>query len=106
MIANATKDGRVRAEKVVENAGGRLAKLRYSNVGVFQITQPNLAEEYSCSRKSRKDTPISLHLCGDVVVYETGYDADIVMNLYILLGPNEKGEQFQKNFLAQKSYYA
>jgi uncharacterized protein len=41
MVAAATKDGRSRAEKIIENAAGKLGGLRYSSVGVFQITAPN-----------------------------------------------------------------
>ncbi len=41
MIAAATKDGYTRAEKIVENAAGSLGSLRYSSLGIFQITAPN-----------------------------------------------------------------
>jgi hypothetical protein len=47
MIAAATKDGRARAERIVENAGGRLGRLRYSSLGVFQITVPNSSADFS-----------------------------------------------------------
>jgi uncharacterized protein len=47
MIAAATKDGRARAERIVENAGSRLGPLRYSSLGVFQITRPNSSAEFS-----------------------------------------------------------
>lgn len=49
MIAAATKDGRIRAEKIIENAGGHLANLRYSSLGVFQITAPNTNDNPSWS---------------------------------------------------------
>ncbi len=49
MIAAATKDGKVRAEKIVENAGGAIGKLRYSSLGVFQITAQNSNENPSWS---------------------------------------------------------
>lgn len=49
MIAAATKDGKDRAEKIVENAGGQIGKLRYSSLGVFQITAQNSNENPSWS---------------------------------------------------------
>ena len=49
MIAAATKDGRTRAEKIVENAAGKLGSLRYSSLGIFQITAPNTNEDPSWS---------------------------------------------------------
>ena len=47
MLASAAKDARLRAEKLVENAGGQLNKLKSAEMGVFQITAPNSTEEYS-----------------------------------------------------------
>jgi uncharacterized protein len=47
MIAAATKDGRTRGERIAENAGGRIGGLRYSSLGVFQITAPNTSADYS-----------------------------------------------------------
>ena len=47
MIAEATKDANVRAEKIAENAGGELGKLKNANMGVFQIVAQNSSEEYS-----------------------------------------------------------
>lgn len=47
MIAAATRDGRVRAEKISENARGKIGSLRYSSLGVFQITRPNSSAESS-----------------------------------------------------------
>ena len=49
MIAAATKDGRERAERIVSNAGGVLGPLRYSSLGVFQITAPNSSADFSWS---------------------------------------------------------
>lgn len=49
MIAAATRDGRERAERIVENAGGILGPLRYSSLGVFQITEPNSSADFSWS---------------------------------------------------------
>src|SRR5690606_11240966 len=37
MIAEATKDARLRAEKIAENAGSSLGDLKKSDMGVFQI---------------------------------------------------------------------
>ena len=47
MIAAATKDGRARAERIVQNAGGKLGPLRFSSLGVFQISIPNSSAETS-----------------------------------------------------------
>lgn len=47
MIADATKDARQRAEKIAENAGSSLGKLKKATMGVTQITEPNSTEEYS-----------------------------------------------------------
>lgn len=47
MIADATKDAKIRAEKIAENAGSRLGKLKKANTGVIQITAPNSNEDYS-----------------------------------------------------------
>ena len=47
MLAEATKDARVRAEKIAENAGTSLGKLRNANMGIFQITAQNSSEDYS-----------------------------------------------------------
>lgn len=38
MLAEATKDARKRAEMIAENAGNKLGKLRYADMGVIQIT--------------------------------------------------------------------
>lgn len=47
MIADATKDARQRAEKIAENAGSSLGKLKKATTGITQITAPNSTEEYS-----------------------------------------------------------
>jgi hypothetical protein len=47
MIAQATEDARLRAEKIAENAGGKLGDLLSARMGVFQITGQNSDEEYS-----------------------------------------------------------
>lgn len=47
MIAEATKDGRIRAEQIAKNAGGKISGLRYSNLGIFQITGQNTNTDYS-----------------------------------------------------------
>jgi hypothetical protein len=38
MIESATKDAKLRAEKIAENAGGSLGALKNADLGVFQIT--------------------------------------------------------------------
>lgn len=45
MLAQATKDARTRAETIVDKAGAKLGSLKIANMGVFQITAPNSAEE-------------------------------------------------------------
>lgn len=47
MIAEASSDAKERAEKVAENAGAKLGKLKKATTGVIQITAPNSTEEYS-----------------------------------------------------------
>ena len=47
MIAEATKDARLRAEKIAENAESDLGSLKKSDMGVFQIVAQNSSEEYS-----------------------------------------------------------
>ena len=47
MIAQATEDARIRAEKIAENAGGNLGDLISAQMGVFQITGQNSDEAYS-----------------------------------------------------------
>ncbi len=47
MIAQATEDAHIRAEKIAENAGGNLGDLISAQMGVFQITGQHSDEEYS-----------------------------------------------------------
>ncbi len=47
MIASATKDAKQRAEKIAENAGASLGKLKKATTGVIQITAPNSNEDFS-----------------------------------------------------------
>ena len=47
MIAKATQDARTRAEQIAKNAGSKLDNLKNANMGVFQITGQNSAEEFS-----------------------------------------------------------
>ncbi len=47
MISKATEDARLRAEKIAENSGGKLGKLKDARMGVFQITGQNSGEDFS-----------------------------------------------------------
>lgn len=47
MIAAATKDATLRAQKIAENAGAETGKLRYAKMGVFQIVAQNSGEAYT-----------------------------------------------------------
>lgn len=47
MIADATKDAKLRAEKIAENAGSKLGNLKKASTGIIQITAPNSDEDYS-----------------------------------------------------------
>jgi hypothetical protein len=47
MIAEATKDAYSRAQKIAENAGGAVGRLKNANMGVFQIVAQNSSEEFS-----------------------------------------------------------
>ena len=47
MIAEATKDARMRAGQIAENADAALGSLKKSDLGVFQIIAQNSSEEYS-----------------------------------------------------------
>ncbi len=44
MLAEATKDARLRASQIAESAGGRIGGVRNARMGVFQITAPNSRE--------------------------------------------------------------
>ncbi len=47
MLERATLDAKKRAETIAKNAGSKLAGLKTANMGVFQITAPNSADDYS-----------------------------------------------------------
>ena len=47
MIASATKDARLRAEKIAANAGAKLGELRSARMGIFQIIGQHSNEDYS-----------------------------------------------------------
>lgn len=47
MISKATEDARLRAEKIAENSGGKLGRLKDARMGVFQITGQNSGEDFS-----------------------------------------------------------
>jgi uncharacterized protein len=47
MIAKATEDGRIRAERIAENSKSSLGDLITANMGIFQITGQNSGEDYS-----------------------------------------------------------
>jgi hypothetical protein len=47
MIAKATEDARIRAERIAENSKGSLGDLISANMGIFQITGQNSGEDYS-----------------------------------------------------------
>jgi len=47
MISRATRDAKLRAEKIAEFSGGKLGALKSAKMGVFQITGQNSAEDYS-----------------------------------------------------------
>ena len=47
MIAEATKDARLRADKIAENSGAKLGELKNAKMGIFQIIAQNSSEEYS-----------------------------------------------------------
>jgi uncharacterized protein len=60
MIEAATKDAFERAEKIAENGGGSLGRLKNADMGVFQITAENSSEDYewggSYNTSSRRKT--------------------------------------------------
>lgn len=47
MIAQATGDARQRAEKIAENAGSHVGRLKNADMGVFQIVAQNSSEDFS-----------------------------------------------------------
>ncbi len=67
MIAGATKNGHVRAERIAENAGADLGNLKSAKLGVFQIIAQNSNEDYSWGGSfntwsKRKPPPLPLSL--------------------------------------------
>lgn len=46
IIAEATKDAKMIAEKIAENAGASLGKLKKSDLDIFQIIAQNSSEDY------------------------------------------------------------
>ena len=66
MIAEATKDAKLRAEKIAENAGAKLGDLKKSEMGVFQIIAQNSSEDYSWggsfNTSSKKTANITMKL--------------------------------------------
>jgi uncharacterized protein len=71
MIAEATKDANIRAQKIAENADSDLGRLKNADMGVFQIVAQNSSEEYSWGgsfniSSKRKTASITVSL-----VYET-----------------------------------
>lgn len=47
MIAAATEDARLRAEKIAENSAAGIGGLRFARMGIFQIIAQNSSEDYS-----------------------------------------------------------
>jgi hypothetical protein len=47
MIASATEDARVRAEKIAENSNANIGSLKDAQMGIFQIIGQNSSEDYS-----------------------------------------------------------
>ncbi len=47
MVAKATEDARVRAERIAKNSQAKLGDLINANMGIFQITGKNSGEDYS-----------------------------------------------------------
>jgi uncharacterized protein len=47
MLADATKDARIRAEKISDNSDGDIGELTLAEMGIFQITGQNSSEDYS-----------------------------------------------------------
>jgi hypothetical protein len=67
MLAAATKDGRIRAEKIAENSEAKIDQLSNADMGIFQITGQNSTEDYSwggafntTSKIKRLLSPLSL----------------------------------------------
>lgn len=71
MIADGTKDAKIRAEKIAENAGGKLGNLKKASTGVIQITAPNSNEEYSYggtfnTHSKEKEASITIRLVYEI----------------------------------------
>lgn len=47
LVSKATQDARQRAEKIAQEAGARIGRLKNAKMGVIQITAPNSDEDYS-----------------------------------------------------------
>jgi len=47
MVAAATEDARIRAERIAENANANIGNLRYAKMGIFQIIAQNSNEDLS-----------------------------------------------------------
>lgn len=71
MIAEASKDGKVRAEKIAENSGSTLGSLKKADMGIFQIVGQNSSEDYSWggtynTSSKRKTASVTVKLEYDV----------------------------------------
>jgi len=71
MIAEATKDANIRAEKIAKNANSDLGQLKDAEMGVFQIVAQNSSEGYSWggafnTTSKRKTATITVKLEYDV----------------------------------------
>lgn len=71
LIEEATKDARLRADKIAENSGGSIKRLLEGNMGVFQITARNSNEDYSWggafnTTSQEKTASITVHLVFEV----------------------------------------
>lgn len=49
MLSAATANAKTRAEKIIDNSGGKLGKLKNARLGVFQIVAQNSSESYTWS---------------------------------------------------------
>ncbi|HBG70946.1 MAG: hypothetical protein A2W93_03410 [Bacteroidetes bacterium GWF2_43_63] len=71
LIEEATKDARLRADKIAENSGGSIKRLLEGDMGVFQITARNSNEDYSWggafnTTSQEKTASITVHLVFEV----------------------------------------
>ena len=67
LLADAAKDGRIRAQKIADNAGNSLGDLKRADMGVFQITAQNSSEDYSSggelnTSSRNKTASITVHM--------------------------------------------